>query len=465
MEIPLLVIQEVLASAKVLEDAADKAQPQQEQTRQQQEDPGLAQSLHSPSGSSRPNEHRASSDASATPRSSEQKQSSSSGPAQAKSSMKADTAAQKCAKVGVELEGLRIIFSAEAVFAALQIAADVTAVQDSLRPTETAPHPTASAIEQPGTTSMANEASTPKAASAKLSRRDSLAAVKWRATVAAATGKTVSAQGYTPRRHPPSKPRLDIRFDACLSDMQAEMWLSDQVTWGMHIASFAASYAARCAVIEGVTLLLNHAPLIRLGAAVAAGHLPGFLEEAAPLSSPWVILGKPEAAAAARLGRALVGGSLVEASPVAEEAAEGEHLVGLESASQMGSIITDVTFDDDARTLSRQDTSMSSRWQEIADMGSASEAGDASPLRLEEGTPERAGPRPQRPFGAGLERLGAAYQRAGLPNWADDLNKPADAQVCTILVKHLLKLDGCKIPFPGDAGGPNCFPIGINQCS
>lgn len=83
------------------------------------------------------------------------------------------------------------------------------------------------------------------------------------------------------------------------------------------------------------------------------------------------------------------------------------------------------------RTLSRQNTSMSAHWQDVAEMGSGSEVGDATPLKR---PPEEAAftprPLPQRPFGLGLERLPAAHRRAGLAAWAEDSATLSVAQVC-----------------------------------
>ena len=89
---------------------------------------------------------------------------------------------------------------------------------------------------------------------------------------------------------------------------------------------------------------------------------------------------------------------------------------------EMSLQVTVLTMDDmTERTLSRQNTSMSARWQDIAEMGSGSEVGDATPLkRPPEGPAFTPLPPPQRPFGLGLERLPGAYRRAGLAAWAED---------------------------------------------
>jgi hypothetical protein len=323
---------------------------------------------------------------------------------------------RQVAKVGVELEGLRASFIAEAVFAALQVAADVAALQAVPGlPCEDAP------------SGVPSEAQSPASQVEKgRGQGETMAAIRWREAVTVATGKAprlhTHSSPVSPSRKSPRKAKLDLRVDACLQDLQADMWLSDSVAWRVEIGSVAASYAARCAVIEHVALLLNDAPLIRLGAAVAAVQLPGILEEAAAKDSPWVTLSKAEDAAS--LGRALVGGPLVEAAHVVQAA---EEQIGIELGSQMGSIITDATLDEDGRTLSRQDTSASARWREIVEMGSASEAGDASPAPSEKAAAPR--PLPQRPFGVGLERLAAAYRRAGLHGWVEGCAATGDAHV------------------------------------
>ena len=73
------------------------------------------------------------------------------------------------------------------------------------------------------------------------------------------------------------------------------------------------------------------------------------------------------------------------------------------------------------RALSRQGTSLSSHWRDIADMASASDIGDPSPLKAADSSgPFPPLPAPQRPFGSALEGLPAAYKRAGLKFWAKE---------------------------------------------
>ena len=81
----------------------------------------------------------------------------------------------------------------------------------------------------------------------------------------------------------------------------------------------------------------------------------------------------------------------------------------------------------DVRTLSRQGTSLSSHWRDIADMASASDIGDPSPLKAAGSSgPFPPLPAPQRPFGSALEGLPAAYKRAGLNFWTKE-QPPAQA--------------------------------------
>jgi len=100
---------------------------------------------------------------------------------------------------------------------------------------------------------------------------------------------------------------------------------------------------------------------------------------------------------------------------------------------RLGSVqITDLTLEDDQRTLSRQNTSMSARWRDIAEMGSASDAGDTTPTKRPHGGASAASarlPLPQRPFGLALEHLPAAYCRAGLDAWAEIAPSIAGMQV------------------------------------
>lgn len=327
-------------------------------------------------------------------------------------------AAAKTLKVGLELEGLHASFDAEAIFAACQIAADVKAVQAVLAAPVVAARVSLPSTE-PAPASERSEPPSPAAASP--------AAAKWKATVAAATGKAAAAAKGMPHASPrgsPKKasraPKLDLQLAVRLGDLRGDMWLADDVCWGVHIGAVTAAYASRCVVVERVTLTLHDAPLIHLAAAVATVQLPGALEPAAPDADPWAAFGSAEAEDAADLGRVLTGGSLVAASPLAEAAAD-EH-AELEVASHVDSQVTDLTLDDGERTLSRQTTAMSTRWQDIAEMGSGSEVGeDATPMKRVESGPSLTDPLPQRPFGLGLERLPAAYLRAGLTAWADGL--------------------------------------------
>ena len=411
----LLVIQEMLATAQLLPEIGTPASHEQEAQKKQGEEAALEVDQDA-----RRNPSRSASDAAAALNMSQQAEVK---PSEGRQETSANAAggrprgaAVKRLKVGVELEGLHASFDAEAVFAACQIAVDAKAVQDMLAA------PADAALASPASVELApvserSEPPSPAAASP---------AAKWKATVAAATGKGAPAAKASPRAPVKKVPaaKLDLQLAARLGDLRGDMWLSDDVCWGIHIGAVTAAYASRCAVVERVTLTLNNAPLIHLAAAVAAVQLPGKLEPAAPAADPWAAFGGAEAGDAADLGRVLTGGSLVAASPLAEAAAD-EH-AALETASHVGSQVTDLTLDDGDRTLSRQTTAMSARWQDIAEMGSGSEVGDATPMKQVEPGPVLTGPLPQRPFGQGLERLPAAYRRAGLTAWAGDLA----TQVC-----------------------------------
>ena len=235
--------------------------------------------------------------------------------------------AAKTLKVGVELEGLHASFEAEAVFAACHIAADVKAVQDLLiSPTPADQQLLMSPTEQSEPSTPAGSAPSP--------------AAKWKATVAAATAKSAAATPHASPRAPPKKPprapKLALQLAARLGDLRADMWLSDDVCWGVHIGAVTAAYAPRCVVVERVTLTLNQAPLITLAAAVAAVQLPGVLDPAAPEADPWAAFAAVEGETVADLGRLLIGSGPVAASPIAE-AAEDEH-AALEVASHASQV-------------------------------------------------------------------------------------------------------------------------------
>ncbi len=336
----LLVVQEVLATAQLLPEAVQIAAVQEQDIPRKQ--PGADSSLTVPEADfeARRGPSRSVSDAAAALSGvSGARQHQAGQTAQGRTQEgpqdsgahvaggRARAAAAKVLKVGVELEGLRASFEAEAVFAACSIAADVKAVQDSLAGPAEAAAPAAAAVVE---TAPSSEPTTP--------------AAKWRATVAAATGKSVvsagaaSSRGGGPRKdRPRAPPKLDLQLAARLADVQADMWLSEQVCWGIHIGAVTAAYAPRCAVLESLTLTLNEAPIVHLGAAVATVQLPGVLPSAAPEADAWALFGSAEAEAAADgLGRLLTGGSLVTASPLAEAAAGDEH-AALETASHVDS--------------------------------------------------------------------------------------------------------------------------------
>lgn len=334
----LLVIQEVLSTAQLLTEDAQPASHDTQKAGTKPAAPDIDQDARkAPS--------RSTSDAAAVlgtstaARSQQQQQSAplaeakpAEGGQEAKvAGGRARGSAAKALKVGVELEGLHASFEAEAVFAACRIAADVKAVRDLLiSPTNTHQQPLISPTVQSEPSSPAGAAPSP--------------AAKWKATVAAATGKSAAAtkaatphaSPRAPPKKPPRAPKLALQLAARLADLRADMWLSDDVCWGVHIGAVTAAYAPRCAVVEQVTLTLNDAPLITLAAAVAAVQLPGILEPAAPEADPWAVFSAAEGESVADLGRLLTGGSLVAASPLAEAAAD-QH-AALEVASHASQV-------------------------------------------------------------------------------------------------------------------------------
>lgn len=336
----LLVIQEVLSTAQLLSEGA---QPASQDTQKQ----GTKLGAPNTDQDTRKAPVRSPSDAAAalgTSTAGRSQQQQQSGPStEAKPAEGAQEAGAKLAgsrargsaakalKVGVELEGLYASFEAEAVFAACHIAADVKAVRDLLiSPIDTEQQPLMSPTEQSEPSTPAGPAPSP--------------AAKWKATVAAATGKSAAAsKAATPHASPrappkriPRAPKLALHLAARLADLRAEMWLSDDVCWGVHLGAVTAAYAPRCAVVERVMLTLNDTPLITLAAAVAAVQLPGVLEPAAPEADPWAAFAAAEGESVADLGRLLTGGSLVAASPLAEAAAD-EH-AALEVASHASQV-------------------------------------------------------------------------------------------------------------------------------
>ena len=103
----------------------------------------------------------------------------------------------------------------------------------------------------------------------------------------------------------------------------------------------------------------------------------------------------------------------------------------------------DMTSDDKTSVVHRQGTSLSSRWRDLADMASASDVGDPSPLKTADFSgPLTPLPVPQRPFGAQLQGLAAAYGRAGLGVWAQE-QPPAEVSLWDL---HHDALDTCRQP-------------------
>ena len=248
---------------------------------------------------------------------------------------KQEPSRKKLIEAGLELEGLRAVFNEEAVFAACQIAADAASMAQALalQPAPAAEQQPTGAAERPseGAQTSPRKHSQPDAQQARTAVREGGQQKK----TAAKNGKYV------------------LELSARLSDLQAEVQLSEAVCWGVHVQTVSASYGARCLVVERVMLSLNTARLISLGAAVATFHLPSVLEAPDPESSPWLTI--PAAENAEDLGRALTGAIL---PPSARMEPEPERLHDfdeslLESASLMNSMVTDLDGEDDSRTLSR----------------------------------------------------------------------------------------------------------------
>lgn len=228
--------------------------------------------------------------------------------------------ARKLIKAGLELEGLKAIFDAEAIFAACQIAADAVAMHERLAPQRT----------------PAAQAQQVSAAAGPLPSLGS-------------PGQELKQAGPTaaapPKKAGPSlkSSKYELVVSARLSDLQGEARLSELVSWGVHVQTVSAALGPRCAVIERATLSLNSAQLISLGAAVVTAHIPGVLEEPAPESSPWLIFAKAEGAE--DLGRALTGAILPPSArtlPFPERTPDFDESSLLESASHMNSIVTDL---------------------------------------------------------------------------------------------------------------------------
>ena len=248
---------------------------------------------------------------------------------------KQEPSRKKLIKAGLELEGLRAAFNEEAVFAACQIAADAASMAQALTP-----QPAPAAEQQPiGAAERPSEG-------AQTSPRKHIQPDAQQARPAVRAGgqqkKAAAKSG-----------KFVLELSARLSDLQAEVRLSEAVCWGVHVQTVSASYGARCLVVERVMLSLNSARLISLGAAVATVHLPGVLEAPDPENSPWLTI--PAAENAEDLGRALTGAIL---PPSARMEPEPERLHDfdeslLESASLMNSMVTDLDGEDDSRTLSR----------------------------------------------------------------------------------------------------------------
>ena len=232
----------------------------------------------------------------------------------------------KLIKAGLELDGLRAAFNAEAVFAACQIAADATSLQAALAPA-------ASAVgTQEGAVSRVSGSLSSPGRDAKTPEQQQHAA------------RAAPAQKKAGFRGKSSK--FQVELSVRLNDLQGEARLSETVCWDMRMRAVSAALAPRCAVLEGISLALNSAQLISLGAAVVTVSLPGVLEAPPPERCPWAMF--PQAEGAEDLGRVLTGAILppsaraqLEPIGVPPDFDESQ----LESASLMNSIVTDMDGD------------------------------------------------------------------------------------------------------------------------
>lgn len=310
--VPLLALQDILATVHLQDDPCPPSsttapapggtagQPQHKQAAQ-----GAASGFRDPAGA----EAKGSGDNSQGAK-----------PAAVSPSAKRTVPGRKLVKAGLELDGLRAVFDAEAVFAACQIAADAVAMHEKLA----LQHPPA-APEQQASTAVGPLTSlgTPRQA---LKQTDS--------TGAASSKKTGLSQKSS---------RYDLEVSARLSNLQGEARLSELVCWGVSVQTVSAALGPRCAVIEHATLSLNSAELMSLGAAVVTMHIPGVLEEPSPEDSAWLIF--PRAEGAEDLCRALTGTILppsARAEPYPERTPDYDESSLLESASHMNSIVTDM---------------------------------------------------------------------------------------------------------------------------
>ena len=291
LTVPLLVIQEVLATAQLLKpDQATPPAPPLPRAGSSGELPGQAAAKE---------QQQPQKDARSSSRGT------------------AETGSYQALEIGVELDGLRATFDAEAVFAACQIAADVQAVRQAI---SASAGPAASSeaggleplAEQPASTEEA-AAPSPRKAARMVSAGSSGAAGRKPARKASAQQQAKQAL-------------VDVRLKARASDLAGEFALSEQVCWGVRVGAVSYTLAPRCAVVERCALALNQAPLLRLGAAVATLQLPGKLEAAPPEQCPWALFAAAAAAdgsgssCTGDLGRMLTGGSCLAAAPDASAA-------------------------------------------------------------------------------------------------------------------------------------------------
>ena len=242
-------------------------------------------------------------------------------------SVKQKAQGPKRIKAGLELDGLRAVFDAEAVFAACQIAGDAVAMHSKLAAQG---RPVAEELQASAAASLVPILGSPGGQEPKQ----------------AVSAAPLKRAGPSQKRH---KYEMEVR--ARLSDLQGEARLSELVCWGVTVQTVSAALGPRCAVIERVALSLNSAQLISLGAAVLTAHIPGVLEKATPEDCAWPAF--PRAEGAEDLGRALTGpilppsarpGPFLERNPDYDESM-------IESASLMNSMVTDLDAEGRSRLM------------------------------------------------------------------------------------------------------------------
>ena len=230
------------------------------------------------------------------------------------------TPSRKLIRAGLELEGLRAVFDAEAVFAACQIAEDAVAVHEQL---ESAQRPAAQGQQASAAAGPNTSLGSPEQ---ELKQAGSMPAAPLKRA-----GPSLKSSKY------------ELEVSARLSDLQGEARLSETICWGVRVQAVSAALGPRCAVVDHVALSLNSAQLITLGAAVLTAHVPGVFKEPSPEKSPWLLLSRAESAE--DLGRALTGAILPprpRAEPYPDRTPDFDESSLLDSASHMNSIVTDL---------------------------------------------------------------------------------------------------------------------------